>query len=194
MFYTMISTASGCADPCFLCQVPAELSFWFSENFVALVGLGPLVQDYSLIAAQAHVKSMADVPLPVRDEQNRFLAAVRAELEARHGTCLVTEHGRMAVCVDHEHDSHCFHAHLLAFPGVDDISDLAESYFSSLEKFKTLGAALEYAGTLDEYLFVSPKSDQFNIFAGPLNVPRQLARYLVGCPPIFSIASTPWKG
>jgi hypothetical protein len=123
---------------------------------------------------------MADVPLSIRAEQNRFLTLVRAELESKHGSCLVTEHGRMAVCVDYEHDPHCFHAHFLVFPGVSDISDLAESYFSSFEGFDDLESALKYAATLDEYLFVSPKNDKFNIFAGPLNVPRQLARYLVG--------------
>jgi len=166
--------------PCFLCDVPADLTFWSSDHFVALVGLGPLVPDYSLIASKYHTKSMADVPPSIRVEQLAFLSSVRTELERRHGTCLVTEHGRMAVCTDYEHDTHCFHAHFLAFPGVGDIADLAMSYFSTVQHFDDFDKSLRHAATLEEYLFVSPRSDEFHIFAGPLNIPRQLARYLVG--------------
>ncbi|MCP2214400.1 hypothetical protein [Bradyrhizobium diazoefficiens] len=168
------------AAPCFLCDTSTDLTYLTSDNFVALVGLGPLVQDYSVIASKAHSKSMADVSQALWDERRDFVTAIRDELERQHGSCVITEHGRMAVCDDYEHDTHCFHAHFLVFPGSQDISGQATSYFSSVQSFDDLDSSLKHAGELEEYLLVSPRPDRFNIFAGPLHVPRQLARYLVG--------------
>src|ERR1700727_2523941 len=94
---------------CFLCLPSPELLFLESENFYALAGLGPVVDGYCVIAAKSHVKSMADVPAVLSDERDAFVTLVRNKLIAMHGTCLITEHGRMTVCAA-EHDYHCFHA------------------------------------------------------------------------------------
>jgi hypothetical protein len=73
-----------------------------------------------------------------------------------YGTCLITEHGRMAVCATDEHDHHCFHAHFLVFPGTGDISPLASSYFAKAVEFSTLETALASAALHPEYLLTSP--------------------------------------
>ena len=64
--------------PCFLCDVRADLTYWSSDHFVALVGLGPLVPDYSLIASKYHTKSMADVPPNKEASAVKFSIAVEA--------------------------------------------------------------------------------------------------------------------
>jgi diadenosine tetraphosphate (Ap4A) HIT family hydrolase len=166
-------------DACFLCLPSPELVFLESQNFHALAGLGPIVDGYCIVAAKAHVKSMADVPMTLIDERGSFLALVRNKLTAMYGSCLITEHGRMTVCATDEHDHHCFHAHFLAFPGANDVSALASSYFATLQAFPELDDALVHGAQCDEYLLVSPSTNSFTVFSTPLNVPRQLARYLV---------------
>ena len=166
---------------CFLCDPPHDLVFFDREGFVALSGLGPIVDGYSLIAAKAHVTSMADVPAELQSERDAFVNAVRARLSNQYGSCLITEHGRMGICVDDTEglDAHCLHAHFLVFPGASDISEPARSYFRNRETFSDLATALSQARHCEEYVLVSPTPEQVSIFSKPLNIPRQLARYLV---------------
>jgi diadenosine tetraphosphate (Ap4A) HIT family hydrolase len=163
---------------CFLCSPSAELVFLESENFYALAGLGPVVDGYCVVAAKSHVKSMADVPLGQAGERDAFITLVRNRLIAMYGTCLITEHGRMTVCAD-EHDHHCFHAHFLVFPGTEDVSALADSYFSTSQAFTNLETSLAHGALHAEYLLISPSPTRFSIYSTPLNAPRQLARHLV---------------
>ncbi|WP_158646965.1 hypothetical protein [Bradyrhizobium huanghuaihaiense] len=104
---------------------------------------------------------------------------IRTRLATMYGACLVTEHGRMAVCAADEHDHHCFHAHFLLFPGTQDVSSLASSYFAQTIEFPTLSAALNDAALHPEYLLTSPDPSRLFIHSTPLNTPRQLARFLV---------------
>jgi diadenosine tetraphosphate (Ap4A) HIT family hydrolase len=164
---------------CFLCEPSTELVFLESQNFYALAGLGPVVDGYSVIAAKAHSMSMADIPPALSADRDAFLADVRTRLVGQYGSCLITEHGRMAVCAAGEHDHHCFHAHFLAFPGTEDVSDLASSYFANSAEFSTLEAAFAEAVLHPEYLLISPNPNRFYILSTPLNAPRQLARHLV---------------
>lgn len=164
---------------CFLCSPESALVFLEGANFLALGGLGPVVDGYCVIAAKSHAKSMADVGPDLCQERNEFVARVRNRLTELYGSCLITEHGRMVLCADGEHDGHCFHAHFLVFPGVADIAELARSYFMNSEKFDNLEAALAYGSTCTEYFLTSPDSETFSVFSVPLNAPRQLARYLV---------------
>jgi len=167
------------ADFCFLCSPERALIFLETENFLALAGLGPVVDGYSVIAAKSHTKSMADVPSNLASERNAFIAKVRTRLTELYGDCLITEHGRMVLCANGEHDHHCFHAHFLVFPGAADIAAIAETYFAHSQKFDNLEAALEYGATREEYFLVSPDPRTFIVFSTPLNAPRQLARFLV---------------
>lgn len=156
---------------CFLCDPSRDLVFLDRSGFVALAGLGPIVAGYSLIAAKAHVMSMADIPSELQSGRDAFVTSVRAQLSEKYGSCLITEHGRMAICVDDQEglDTHCLHAHFLVFPGASDISELARSYFDSCENFSDLGTALSQAQNLEEYVLVSPTPEQVSIFSKPLN-------------------------
>ena len=166
---------------CFLCEPSRDLVFLDRGGFVALAGLGPVVEGYSLVAAKAHVRSMADVPVGSQAERDLFVSTVRTQLAKYYGSCLITEHGRIGACVDDSAgvDAHCLHAHFLLFPGAADVSGLARSYFVKMETFDAFPTALAQAKHYTEYMLVSPEPDKVNIFSGPLNIPRQLARYLV---------------
>jgi diadenosine tetraphosphate (Ap4A) HIT family hydrolase len=164
---------------CFLCDPPSDLVFRETEHFIALAGLGPVVDGYCVVAAKAHTRSMADIPRSLKLQRSSFVNSLRQELTAKFGSCLITEHGRMAVCSSGEHDHHCFHAHFLFFPGAPDIAQNAASYFLTVRDFDNLEEALQAGSQLDEYLLVSPSMDQYSIFATPLHAPRQLARLLV---------------
>jgi hypothetical protein len=87
----------------------------------------------------------------------------------------------MSVCTedDKDHDAHCYHAHFLVFPGTHDVSEMARTYFAKVETFDELDAALSDAARYEEYVLISPTPERFNVFSGPLNLPRQLARFLV---------------
>jgi hypothetical protein len=93
----------GAAAPeraCFLCDPAADLVFFEHGDFFALAGLGPVVEGYALFGTRAHIKSMADVPCTMRRERDTSIGWLRDQLSRKFGRCLVTEHGRMAVCAD----------------------------------------------------------------------------------------------
>ena len=101
-------------------------------------------------------------------------------LEEVHGSCLVTEHGRLPVCVDTmTSDRHCYHAHFLLFPGAPTVTDKAASYFASVDTAHSLNAALQIARTRKEYFLLSPTPQQFLIMSQQKNIPAQFARLLV---------------
>jgi len=168
---------------CFLCSPDHRLIYWRSANFIALSGLGPVTPGYSLISTAAHTKSMADVDSRHTLERADALRLIRNRLSRVYkGPCLVTEHGRVPLCRDEDdqqHDAHCFHAHFLVFPCAPDISSLVATYFAHVHKFQKLDDAMEHAAAFSGYVLISPRVDEFSIFTGPLNLPRQLARKLV---------------
>jgi diadenosine tetraphosphate (Ap4A) HIT family hydrolase len=166
---------------CFLCDPAADLIFFENDGFFALAGLGPVVEGYALFGTRAHIKSMADLPSTLWRDRDRLIGSLRDQLSRKFGRCLVTEHGRMAVCADDpgDYEAHCFHAHFLLFPGARDVSEAARSYFSRVDTFTTLQPAMGHAALCDEYALISPTPETFNVFSGPLNIPRQLARFLV---------------
>src|SRR6266571_3809628 len=138
---------------CFLCEPARKLVFFESPAFFALAGLGPVTDGYSVFATKEHVKSMADLPGLLRSQRDALVESVRGRLANRYSGCLITEHGRMAVCTEdsHDHDPHCYHAHFLIFPGAQDVSSAARSYFSKMQSFRELGSAMSHAANQGEY-------------------------------------------
>lgn len=165
---------------CFLCQPDEELVVRQHSQVFSMVGLGPLTDRYLMIAANAHMRSFADMYLADQSIIGE-IEAVRDILEAGASPLLMTEHGRVPACVNDgdEHDAHCFHAHFLLFQAASDIEEMAAEYFMRCEIFDRLGQALEYASTSENYHFLSPHSKRYLVFTGALNVPRQFFRNLV---------------
>lgn len=82
---------------CFLCDPPADLTYCKTADGLAISGLGPLVDGYSVVSAVPHVRSAADAAVGGAPEFLPFAERVRSRLIARYGSCLLTEHGRMPV-------------------------------------------------------------------------------------------------
>jgi hypothetical protein len=177
---TVANSETGPTD-CFLCNPDSELVSWQERDFFVLAGLGPVVDGFCLMGTDVHVASMADVDRAGEAARDSTLTAIRAVLSARFGKCLVTEHGRVPVCRDdgNQHSAHCFHAHFLLFPGAADISLAAQSYYGERRAFGSTREALGYAGSAENYLYISPSDREHIVLTHPLNAPRQLARTLV---------------
>jgi hypothetical protein len=77
------------------------------------------------------------------------------------------------------HEQHCHHAHALLFPDAPKITKRAMGYYGKHRKFAKLSDALEYASLHDNYFLISESLTEYVILSRPLNVPRQLSRFLV---------------
>lgn len=167
---------------CFLCEPDEALIYWRQAPLIAMAGLGPVVNGYSVLAHERHIRSMADLPDRDLEYMTVFVARLRRELAERFGSCVITEHGRLPVCIsDHEdtHDTHCYHAHFLAFPGASNPVSYVRSYFRAATEFLTMETALGHVQGDREYFLFSPSEGSFFIMTGGLNVPRQFARLVI---------------
>lgn len=165
---------------CFLCKPRSELVFAATDDAIAMCGLGPLTPGYSVLATRAHLASAADASKAV-PKFNVFADRVRSILETTFGSCVLTEHGRIPVCVDVSGttDPHCYHAHFLLFPGVSNIEDRAKEYFARVESACSLADAMAIAGAHAEYFLISGTRDSFQVLSRPGKLIRQFARVLV---------------
>lgn len=166
---------------CFLCNPDEELVYRKTADGIALTGLGPVVSDYSVVATVGHVRSASDAAFGEAPDFAAFALAVRAALIESHGSCLMTEHGRVPLCDDISGttDPHCFHAHFLLFPGAPDVEPDARGYFAGVEVAPSLSDALAVAQAHNEYFLLSPDPSRFLIMTRPGRLIRQFARMLV---------------
>jgi len=166
---------------CFLCDPDRELVYAEGPAGVALSGLGPLVEGYSVLGAATHVRSAADLALKEKAAFVEFAKRVRADLSQRYGPCLLTEHGRVPVCqsLSGLNQPHCYHAHLLLFPNAPSVVELATSMFSRSSEASSFGVALARAQKEEDYFLLSPSPVRFLVLAEPRSPVRQLARLLV---------------
>jgi hypothetical protein len=113
-------------DTCFLCSPTSTLVVAEGQFTRTIAGLGPIVDNYCLIASNQHARSFADLqtnePSVVAE-----LVQQRATLERHIGPILLTEHGRVPVCRydNDQHDQHCHYAHALLFLVTVSIEELA---------------------------------------------------------------------
>jgi hypothetical protein len=168
-------------EGCFLCSPEVDLMYWSDRTSLALCGLGPVVKGYSVVAPRLHIRSAADAAAGEAFEFLAFASDVRARLSKLYGQCLLTEHGRLPVCVDVSGttDPHCYHAHFLMFPGAPTLEDRACSYFARVKYASSLVEALEIAQVEKEYFLFSPNPQRFVIMTRPGRLIRQFARLLV---------------
>ena len=170
------------ANGCFLCAPKERLIYYRNSPMFAMGGLGPIVDGYSIIAHEQHIRAMADIPESDVNSALPFFTHIRRGLFERFGSCVITEHGRMALCTDpaeSSDDPHCYHAHLLAFPGAPNPVQYASTYFRQVTEFRALEDALALVRAGDEYFLFSPSEDSFFVMEGGLNVPRQFARQVM---------------
>lgn len=166
---------------CFLCSPDEDLVYWSDGTGLAMCGLGPIVRGYSIVATKRHIHSAADVAADQMPEFLAFASDVRARLANYYGQCLLTEHGRVSLCVDVSGgtEPHCFHAHFLMFPGAPAVEAKARPYFARVEHASSLEEALNMARTHHEYFLLSPEPERFMVMTRPGKMIRQFARLLV---------------
>ena len=169
-------------EACFLCESFHPWTYEESDSFVAMLGLGPIGEGYSLIAAREHVASMLDLDQDMAAELMEFTERVRARLRPHYGECVVTEHGRIAPCLSayaRAFEPHCLHAHRLVFPGHDRVG-LGQLYpgFGATphESFFDAHRFCEYEG---QYLYAEDADGSCEIVAVRGPVPRQFFRRLI---------------
>ena len=145
-----------------------------------MVGLGPLTPTYAIIASRVHARSLADLAL-TQPTAVAEIAEIRRRLESERGPLLMTEHGRVPVCRadGDQHDQHCFHGHALLFDCEGLPLKEARTYYSRCVECSNVDSALRQGANEESYTLISPSSSQYQVLAGPLNVPRQLTRSLV---------------
>jgi hypothetical protein len=169
-------------DSCFLCNPNRDWIYAQDDAFFAMLGLGPIVEGYSLLATISHTPSMMDLSSSEAEHLSDFTHQVRALLKPHYGDAIITEHGRVAPCIDRDRDkqeSHCFHAHRLVFPVPLDLAGYLNDY--GLDVF-------EYSSFIDchrnftwkgEYLYYERPDESCLIAAAPMRLVRQFFRYKV---------------
>lgn len=169
------------ANGCFLCGPDPELVYSCDETGVAICGLGPIVEGYSVVATRLHVRSMADAATGESPALLDYVARIRQLLTDRYGSCLATEHGRVPVCArtSNPADPHCYHAHFLMLPGSPTVEQTARAYFARAFEAATLQEALTIARLHDEYFLLSPDPSYYVILTHPGRIFRQFSRWLV---------------
>ena len=165
---------------CFLCRPSARLLVDCSGEHYAVAGLGPLTDGYMLVATKAHVERLGR-SIESASSFADYVQSIRAVLASEWGGCLLTEHGNMPVCgIESDHSVHCFHPHVLLFPGQHSIRAEAERYFERRgTEFTTLASAFERGAQLQQYLLISETDQNFSLYEPVDGLPRQFARALV---------------
>jgi diadenosine tetraphosphate (Ap4A) HIT family hydrolase len=144
---------------CFLCSPNEKLVFLSNDLFFAMLGYGPIVEGYSLIATREHIPSMLDLDRGVAEALVDFSKRVRDRLSSHYGNVIITEHGRVGLCARGRHEQHCYHAHRLVFPlACELVQDLRDHNMSSRAYPNFLAVHDEYRHA-GEYLYFE-RSDE----------------------------------
>jgi hypothetical protein len=147
-----------------------------------MLGLGPIIEGYTLLATKTHVPSMIDLPVNTVYELVKFKEQVRRELAAHYGDVIITEHGRVAPCIqiyNVQHEEHCFHAHNLVFPLSLDLTELLKKHGLKLIEFSSFLDARENFKWSEEYYYFERIDGTCVIAFEPRRLVRQFFRYLI---------------
>jgi hypothetical protein len=147
-----------------------------------MLGLGPVVEGYSLLATTAHTKSMLDLSEGEVQELIDFTQQTKSLLSKHYGDSIITEHGRVAPCVDTNRDrqqAHCFHAHRLIFPTSLDLSEAISNYGLEVQEYSNFTDGWRQFSWPGEYLYFERVDGSCLIAAAPMRTVRQFFRHKV---------------
>jgi hypothetical protein len=167
---------------CFLCNPDQQWVYARTNSFYAMLGLGPIVEGYSLIGTVAHVPSMLDLPEAEVDRLVEFTAQIRERLARDYGKAIITEHGRVPPCVDRDRDgqqAHCFHAHRLVFPVNIDLAASLIKYGFEVDEYYGFKDCWRQFSWKGEYLYYERADGGCLIATAPVRTVRQFFRYKV---------------
>src|SRR5439155_9683234 len=113
--WQMLSWRNINVQTCFFCARPEEDRILYeSKHFYVLLGLGPIVEGYSILVAKQHIRSMFDLPDDMRSSYITEKQRLRQLIANVYGPTIVTEHGKIQACVVEDEEAHdllCYHAH-----------------------------------------------------------------------------------
>jgi len=172
------TTEVGRTD-CFLCRPAARLLADVGPESFTMAGIGPLTPCYAIVSTIEHLDQLKDTA--AIEKFAAYAAEIRRALINEYGSCLLTEHGHSPLCTLADAQTiHCFHPHVLLFPGAPGIQDnAAQSFKNESNIFSSLSDALKYGRNLDQYFLVSDTPASFSVYPAGGGLPRQFARVLV---------------
>jgi hypothetical protein len=147
-----------------------------------MLGLGPVVEGYSLLATTNHTKSMLDLSEAEVEELIDFTQHTRNLLSKHYGDSIITEHGRVAPCVETNRDRqqpHCFHAHRLVFPTSADLTGAISNYGLEVHEYSNFRDGWRQFSWTGEYLYFERVDGSCLIAAAPMRTVRQFFRHKV---------------
>jgi hypothetical protein len=164
---------------CFLCRPVARLLADVGPESFTMAGIGPLTPCYAIVSTVEHLDQLKDTE--AIEKFATYADGIRRALVAVYGSCVLTEHGHSPLCtLANTHTVHCFHPHVLLFPGAPGIQGSAtQSLQNEASTFTSLADALKFGRDLDQYLLVSDTPTSFSVFPAEGGLPRQFARGLV---------------
>lgn len=168
---------------CFLCNPQVDLVYLTSSNFYAMLGLGPIVEGYSVVASRAHLPSMLDIPEEVVDEHQAFIREIRRLLGKLYRPSIISEHGRVPACDFYDRDGrdvHCYHAHQLVFPvNLDLVPVLRHQFGNHVTQFRDFRDARQGTKPGIEYLYFEGTDGSCVVVTPQARFARQFFRKLV---------------
>lgn len=88
-----------------------------TDNFVVLMGLGPIAIGYCLIITKDHYGSYAEIPKRQLGEFKAVVDTVQSTQKTVFGSSVLFEHGRNGGCLPRGRDDDlCYHAHMHLLP------------------------------------------------------------------------------
>ena len=166
-------------NKCFLCNPDRSLVYKEEGPFYAMLGVGAIMEGYSIIATKEHIPSMLDLSDKDLVLLSSFTLSVRGLLMPHYGPVIITEHGRVPVCNGNGDDKqHCFHAHRLVFPMRCDIPDIFDALDCKEQAFPDFVDGYTKFDWENEYLYYE-KTDGSCVFAIAIDPRRQYFRFRV---------------
>jgi hypothetical protein len=168
-------------NDCFLCKPDDKLVFLRGNNFQAMLGIGPIVEGYTVLSTMDHVRSMFDLTSNRIEEYLNFRRRVINKLLSLYGAVIITEHGRVPNCdfYDLKREPHCYHAHQLLFPvDIDLKDDMYEAFNGKVSNYESFIQAYSSCHSINEYAYFE-YTDGACYVAQDAQYPRQYFRMLV---------------
>ncbi len=167
---------------CFLCNPNKHLIFAERVPFFAILGVGPIIEGYSIIATTSHIHSMLDLSYEDAEALCKFTRSVREYLKPHYGKLIITEHGRVPLC-EHtsakNHDEHCFHAHRLLFPISINLTESLEECSLETWEYSNFIEAYKKSTVQKEYLYYERHDGSCLIAVVPTFLSRQFFRHKI---------------
>lgn len=168
-------------DTCFLCKPDPNLLYLSDQSFQAMLGIGPIVEGYTVLSTNAHIRSMFDLPSDHVEAFLTFRFKVVELLTRLYGPVIITEHGRVPNCDFNEptQEPHCYHAHQLIFPVCTDlVPELRSAFHDNISQYADFAEAHKQCDATDEYAYYEDSSGIAYV-AKHAKFPRQFFRMLV---------------